>query len=82
MRDEFLNQHWFSSLKEAQIMLEEWRQDYNRIRPHRSLGWLTPQEYAEKISAKTLQEACLLQSVDGIQNPGYNPGTTLLSTGT
>jgi putative transposase len=63
MRDEFLNQHWFSSLKEAQIMLEEWRQDYNRIRPHSSLGWLTPQEYAEKISAKVLQGACPLQSV-------------------
>jgi putative transposase len=29
MRDEFLNQHWFGSLKEAQIMLEAWRQDYN-----------------------------------------------------
>jgi putative transposase len=82
MRDEFLNQHWFTSLKEAQALLEEWRQDYNAVRPHSSLGWLTPQEYAEKLSAKNLQGACPLQSVDGPQHPVYNRGTTLLSAGT
>jgi hypothetical protein len=39
-------------------------------------------EYAEKLSAKNLQGACPLQSIDGIQHPVYNLGMTLLSTGT
>lgn len=37
LRDEFLNMHWFTSLREVQIMLEEWRQDYNQVRPHSTL---------------------------------------------
>jgi transposase InsO family protein len=79
--DECLNEHWFSTLDEARAVIEAWRQDYNRVRPHSSLGYLTPMEYVEKISAKNLQGACPLQSVDGIQLPVYNPGTTLLSAG-
>lgn len=50
IRDEFLNMHWFSSLREVQIMLEEWRQDYNHVRPHSALGWLTPAAFAKKFA--------------------------------
>lgn len=82
MRDEFLDLHWFSTLKEVQVRLEAWRCDYNEVRPHSSLGWLTPEEYAAQLAAKKLQEACLLQSVDGLLPPVYNPGMALLSTGT
>lgn len=84
MRDEFLDLHWFSSLKEAQAGLEAWRQDYNEVRPHGSLGWLTPKEYAAQLTAKNLQgaSACALQSIDGRRSPVYNPGRTLLATGT
>jgi len=46
LRDECLNENWFTSLKEAQVTIESWRQDYNRQRPHRSLGGLTPEEFA------------------------------------
>lgn len=46
LRDECLNENWFTSLREAQVKIESWRQDYNRQRPHRSLGGLTPEEYA------------------------------------
>jgi putative transposase len=45
-RDECLNQHWFVNLADAQPIIEEWRQDYNTIRPHSSLGNLTPVEFA------------------------------------
>jgi len=45
-RDECLNENWFTSLKEAQVKIESWRQDYNCQRPHRSLGGLTPEEFA------------------------------------
>lgn len=46
-RDEFLNLHWFSSLKQAQQLCEEWRIDYNEERPHSSLGYKTPKEFVE-----------------------------------
>jgi len=38
----------FSSLAEAKDKLEEWKDDYNRQRPHSALGNLTPQEFAKK----------------------------------
>jgi len=47
-RDECLNEHWFTSLDEARRTIEEWRIDYNTCRPHSSLGYMTPVEYAQK----------------------------------
>ena len=46
LRDEFLNRELFGSLLEAQIILEGWRNEYNDLRPHSSLGYQTPAEYA------------------------------------
>lgn len=45
-RDDCLNLHWFLSLDDARRTVEAWRQDYNRVRPHSSLGGLTPEEFA------------------------------------
>ena len=42
LRDELLNGEIFYSLKEAQIIIEEWRQHYNTKRPHSSLGYRPP----------------------------------------
>ena len=42
MRDELLNGELFYSLKEAQIIIENWRRHYNGIRPHTSLGYRPP----------------------------------------
>jgi putative transposase len=47
-RDECLNQHWFTSLEEARIVIEEWREDYNQKRPHSSLDQQTPEEFARR----------------------------------
>ncbi len=44
-RDECLNMETFTSLAEAQVVIESWRQDYNEARPHSSLGYLTPREF-------------------------------------
>ena len=44
LRDECLNVHPFTSLAEAQAIIEAWRVDYNQRRPHSSLGHLTPRE--------------------------------------
>ena len=45
-RLECLNEHWFMSLEDAREKTEEWRRDYNRNRPHSSLGNVPPEEYA------------------------------------
>ena len=47
-RDELLNETLFSSLAEARAKINTWKEDYNRIRPHSSLGNLTPEEFAIK----------------------------------
>lgn len=49
-RDECLNEHWFVTLREAQVRIEAWREDYNRNRPHSSLGDLTPEQFAATVA--------------------------------
>jgi putative transposase len=46
LRDECLNEHVFLTLAEARETIEAWRHDYNHLRPHGSLGALTPTEFA------------------------------------
>ena len=41
-RDELLNGEIFYTLKEAKIIIEQWRKHYNRKRPHSALGWRPP----------------------------------------
>jgi putative transposase len=45
MRTECLNQQWFLSLNEAHERIKEWRQSYNRERPHSTLGYRVPHTY-------------------------------------
>jgi len=47
-RDECLNENWFLSIASAKEIIEAWRVDYNRNRPHSSLGNLTPDEFAKQ----------------------------------
>lgn len=44
-RDECLNVEWFRNRHEATVLIEQWRQHYNAVRPHSSLRYLTPFEY-------------------------------------
>ena len=44
LRDEFLNEHLFASLRHARHLIAAWRDDYNTKRPHTSLDGLTPRE--------------------------------------
>jgi len=48
LRDECLNRELFGSLREAQVVIEGWRCEYNQSRPHSSLGYQTPDEYASR----------------------------------
>ncbi|XHS79314.1 IS3 family transposase [Burkholderiaceae bacterium UC74_6] len=47
-RDECLNEHWFQTLQQARSEIAIWRQDYNEVRPHSSLGRIPPAEFAQR----------------------------------
>jgi putative transposase len=47
LRDECLNESWFSSVRGARDIIEIWRRDYNEVRPHSALDNLSPREFME-----------------------------------
>jgi putative transposase len=47
LRDELLAVEAFNTLLEAQVLAEDWRIEYNTLRPHSALGYLTPTDYAK-----------------------------------
>ena len=53
LRDECLNEHWFTSLAHARELIEAWRTDYNEHRPKKDLGGLPPAIYAAWLEART-----------------------------
>jgi putative transposase len=59
LRDECLNVQQFVSMKDARANIEAWRIDYNRHRPHSSLGNLTPSEFAAKRQEPWTSEAAI-----------------------
>ena len=69
LRDELLNTEIFCTLAEVKEKLETWRLDYNTQRPHSSLGYRPPAEYAQRAISKQ------------IENP-YHPAGSNTSTGT
>jgi len=48
-RDECLSLEWFRSRAEAKIVIENWRRHYNAVRPHSSLDYQTPAEFAAQL---------------------------------
>jgi putative transposase len=48
-RDECLSLEWFRSRTEAKVVIEAWRQHFNTVRPHSSLGYLTPAAFAATV---------------------------------
>jgi len=59
-RDECLSMEWFRNRTDAKIVIETWRRHYNEIRPHSSLGNLTPAEF-KKLVLSTRSESAILQ---------------------
>ena len=53
LRDECLNANWFMTLTEARAKIERSREEYNRERPHSSLAYRTPEEFANACSELT-----------------------------
>jgi putative transposase len=59
-REECLDLEWFRNREEARVLIEAWRTHYNSVRPHSSLGYLTPDEFKRKYrDSKTADGATL-----------------------
>jgi putative transposase len=70
-RRECLDREWFSNLREARILIEQYRWEYNTTRPHSSLNYETPAEVGRRTREKLQNE--------GEESPA---GTDLINTGT
>jgi putative transposase len=64
LRDELLNETLFSSLAHARVVLADWKDDYNTVRPHSAIGNLPPAAYA-KLSDPAMQRDGTLRSLAG-----------------
>lgn len=63
LRNECLNREIFKNTLEAQVIIESWREEYNKYRPHSSLGYQTPEEFASQYRAEENRESV----VDSLQ---------------
>lgn len=57
LRAECLDREWFANLREAKIVIEQWRWEYNTQRPHSSLGYRTPAEVGTEARAAMTRES-------------------------
>jgi len=80
VRDELLDAELFADLGEARVLASRWKNDYNHRRPHSSLGYRTPAEYASQLRASLRQPpvgATPLPPAASADQP-----STLITTGT
>lgn len=61
-RDECLSAEWFRNRVEAKVIIEDWRNHYNRVRPHSSLGYKTPLEFKCELGINLTNGAKLSRS--------------------
>jgi len=76
LRDEFLNVEEFADVREARALAAAWKDSYNRKRPHSSLGYRTPQEFAA---------ACVPSGLGALgpsEHTRQEESLTLIATGT
>lgn len=68
-RDECLNANWFTTMADARQKIEQWREEYNYERPHSSLGYRTPTEFADTLQLLRGTELYVDERGKGIQTP-------------
>ena len=70
-RDECLSLEWFRSRAEAKVVIESWRRHFNEVRPHSSLGYLTPNEFVAALgNAASCHATGRAAAVCGPSRPG------------
>ena len=62
LRDELLNREIFSTLQEAKVLIEQWRIEYNQLRPYSALGYQPPFPEAILSAITTEQVLSLLEA--------------------
>jgi len=67
LREECLNVSWFQNLFDARHKIAAWRKEYNEERPHSSLGYRTPKEFATQVESKGFYK-------DGVGQEASNAG--------
>ena len=88
-RDECLSLEWFRSRSEAKVLIEAWRRHFNTVRPHSSLGYLTPAAFAAGVKtqgAASLYATGRIAAVCGASAPRpvaspSRKGQTMTATG-
>ena len=73
LRDECLNVSWFRNLFDARRQIRNWRKDYNESRPHSSLGYRTPSEFAVLAQNASTVGNTLLMRGKRLQTPAPAP---------
>ena len=61
-RDECLNEHLFRNLAHARMVIEDWRADYNAVRPYTSLNGMTPEAFAQHANKPYINPRTLNQN--------------------
>lgn len=77
-RAECLNQEVFYSARHAQVLLDDWRAFYNAHRPHSSLGYRTPDEFAEQARGQPADPLCGQPTANVAVSP--SPGQEMEAT--
>ena len=70
-RDELLNRELFTCLAEAQVLVEQFRIEYNTERPHSSLSYMTPKQFIDQWSARCSMEHPADQQTKGVTSPTH-----------
>ncbi len=66
LRDELLDREIFYTLLEAKVLIERWREHYNRVRPHSSLGYRPPAP--ETVAFEALAVGCATLRYAGLRS--------------
>jgi transposase InsO family protein len=75
-RDELLNRELFYSVKEAKVLAENWRLEYNQHRPHSSLNYMTPAAFAATCIPSVSATPCPQEyTIENVDNPLIACGT-------
>jgi putative transposase len=74
LREECLRVSWFENLFDARGKIDDWRKDYNEQRPHSSLGYKTPTEFAAAMSCGKDAGCARLENADSVSH--FPPAST------
>jgi hypothetical protein len=66
-RDECLNPNWFRNLYEARARTANWRENYNTVRPHSSLAYRTPDDFATRWQRPSSSSISIPQSEPSVK---------------